>query len=74
MNRDAPIAVWHLYSTVFSPHVYPMNPSWLTGTMPEEMYRREHPGHLEEAKRDTQEMIRQHIARVAGDEDDDDGA
>jgi cytochrome b subunit of formate dehydrogenase len=58
------ILVWHLYSVVFNPHVYPMNPSWITGTMPEEMYRREHPGHLEEAKRDTEAMIREEIARV----------
>ena len=61
------ILVWHMYSTVFNPHVYPMNPSWLTGTMPEEMYHHEHPGHLEEAKRDTEEEIRHQIAKVAGD-------
>ncbi len=29
------IIVWHLYSTVFSPGVYPMNPAWITGRMPE---------------------------------------
>jgi cytochrome b subunit of formate dehydrogenase len=58
------IVVWHLYSTVFNPHVYPMNPSWITGTMPEEMYEHEHPGHIEEARRDTQESIREHIARI----------
>ena len=38
------ILIWHLYSTVFSPRVYPMNPSWLTGTIPKEQYRDEHPG------------------------------
>jgi cytochrome b subunit of formate dehydrogenase len=37
------IIIWHLYSTVFNPAVYPMNPSWLTGRMPEWMYRHEHP-------------------------------
>lgn len=37
------IAVWHLYSTVFSPGVYPGNSSWLTGSMPEALYRHEHP-------------------------------
>jgi len=37
------IAVWHLYSTVFKPGVYPGNPSWLTGTMPVVMYEEEHP-------------------------------
>ncbi len=48
------IGVWHLYATVFSPHVFPMNPSWLTGKMPEDMYMHEHPGHLEEARKVTE--------------------
>ena len=37
------IAVWHMYSTVFNPVVYPMNPSWFTGKVPEDVYRHEHP-------------------------------
>jgi cytochrome b subunit of formate dehydrogenase len=37
------ILIWHMYSTVFSPAVYPMNPSWYTGKMPLEQYRHEHP-------------------------------
>lgn len=37
------IVVWHLYSTVFNPGVYPMNPSWLGGRMPRDMYVHEHP-------------------------------
>lgn len=37
------ILIWHLYSTVFNPPVYPMNPSWLNGKMPKEMYEHEHP-------------------------------
>lgn len=37
------ILVWHLYSTIFSPAVYPNNPSWYTGKMPADVYRREHP-------------------------------
>ncbi|MEK7710791.1 MAG: cytochrome c3 family protein [Planctomycetota bacterium] len=36
------IVVWHLYGTLFKPGVYPMNPSWLTGKMPKEMYTKEH--------------------------------
>ena len=51
------VAVWHLYSTVFHPNVYPMNPSWLTGRMPEEMYRHEHPEHLEEARQAGGDLI-----------------
>ena len=37
------ILVWHGYSTVFGPMVYPMNPAWLAGRMPKEMYTHEHP-------------------------------
>jgi cytochrome b subunit of formate dehydrogenase len=37
------IAIWHFYSTIFNPPVYPNNPSWYTGTMPLDMYRHEHP-------------------------------
>jgi cytochrome b subunit of formate dehydrogenase len=37
------ILVWHGYSVLFSPHVYPMNPAWLSGTMPKDMYTHEHP-------------------------------
>jgi len=36
------ILIWHMYATVFSPRVYPMNPSWLTGNMPERQYASEH--------------------------------
>ncbi len=57
------ILVWHMYSVVFNPHVYPMNPSWITGTMPEDMYRHEHPEHLEEARRETEEMLAEQEAR-----------
>jgi formate dehydrogenase gamma subunit len=59
------ILVWHMYSTVFNPHVYPMNPSWLTGMMPETMYEYEHPEHLEEARRDTDQMITEQIERMS---------
>ena len=38
------ILVWHMYATVFNPEVYPMNPSWINGMMPQEMYQHEHPG------------------------------
>jgi cytochrome b subunit of formate dehydrogenase len=36
------VAIWHMYSTVFSPNVYPMNPSWLTGKMPAAWHAYEH--------------------------------
>ncbi len=36
------VLVWHLYSTIFNPAVYPMNTSWLTGKMELEKYIEEH--------------------------------
>ncbi len=51
--ESTPGMIWHLYSTVFNPEVYPMNPSWLTGKMPEDMYRREHPEHIDQAISET---------------------
>jgi len=58
------ILVWHLYSTVFNPAVYPMNPSWLTGLMPEEMYRHEHPEHVDEARKVTEERLRKQLEEI----------
>jgi cytochrome b subunit of formate dehydrogenase len=58
------IVVWHLYSVIFHPHVYPMNPSWITGNIPDEMYEKEHPGHLEDARRETEEAIQRQLERV----------
>ena len=37
------IFVWHGYSTIFNPRVYPMNPAWLDGRMPKDLYAHEHP-------------------------------
>jgi cytochrome b subunit of formate dehydrogenase len=37
------ILVWHMYATVFSPSVYPMNPAWWAGKMPKDLYDEEHP-------------------------------
>ena len=55
------IGVWHLYSTLFNPHVYPMNTSWLTGKMPEEMYKHEHPEHLEEAREEEEDLLKKEM-------------
>ncbi|NOR14581.1 MAG: hypothetical protein GQ544_02640 [Candidatus Aminicenantes bacterium] len=45
------ILIWHLYATLFNPAVYPMNPSWLTGKMPRDMHKHEHPcANVEEVK------------------------
>ncbi|HEX7629520.1 MAG TPA: cytochrome B, partial [Candidatus Methylomirabilis sp.] len=37
------ILVWHFYFVIFNPDVYPMNWTWLTGRISEEMLRHEHP-------------------------------
>ncbi|NQU68466.1 MAG: cytochrome b/b6 domain-containing protein [Candidatus Marinimicrobia bacterium] len=59
------IVVWHFYSTIFSPDVYPMNPSWLTGTMPEDMYTHEHPGYVDEAKQQMDEELKAEMKKLA---------
>lgn len=37
------ILVWHMYAVVFNPEVYPGNPAWITGKMPQDMFEHEHP-------------------------------
>jgi cytochrome b subunit of formate dehydrogenase len=37
------IIVWHGYATLLNPHVYPMNPAWVSGKMPKDLYTHEHP-------------------------------
>ena len=58
------VLVWHMYSVIFHPNVYPMNPSWITGNIPEDMYAKEHPGHVEEARRDTEAALQRQLERV----------
>jgi hypothetical protein len=42
------ILVWHLYSVMFDPDVYPMNWAKITGKISEEDMRHHHPLELEE--------------------------
>ena len=44
------ILVWHFYASIFNPSIYPMNPAWLNGKMPVEMYIHEHPDDPEAKK------------------------
>ena len=37
------ILVWHFYYVIFNPDVYPVNWTWLTGKISEEMMQHEHP-------------------------------
>ena len=59
------IAIWHLYSTVFSPDVYPMNPSWLTGKMPEDMYAHEHPEYVDQAKANMKKKLESEMELIS---------
>jgi cytochrome b subunit of formate dehydrogenase len=52
------ILVWHFYSTLLKPGVYPGNPAWITGKMPEEMYAEEHAGDLNAEESRTAESPR----------------
>ncbi len=45
------IIVWHLYFVIFNPEVYPMNLSWIKGTLTEEEMAEEHPAELERIKK-----------------------
>lgn len=42
------IVVWHFYSVIFRPDIYPMSLVWLTGTMTGEQMARDHPAELDE--------------------------
>jgi len=42
------ILVWHFYSVIFRPDVYPMSWVWLTGKLTGEHMAREHPAELDE--------------------------
>jgi cytochrome b subunit of formate dehydrogenase len=44
------ILVWHFYSVVFNPDVYPMNWAWITGQMTEHEMKLEHGLELERLK------------------------
>jgi formate dehydrogenase gamma subunit len=41
------ILVWHFYFVIFNPDVYPVNWTWLTGMISEEMLQHEHPREYE---------------------------
>jgi cytochrome b subunit of formate dehydrogenase len=46
------IVVWHLYFVIFNPDVYPMNLSWLFGTLSREEMVDEHPVELERLEKE----------------------
>ncbi len=50
------ILIWHIYFVIFNPDVYPMNLSWIRGTLTEEEMADEHPLELERIKQRAQEL------------------
>jgi cytochrome b subunit of formate dehydrogenase len=46
------IIIWHFYSVVFNPDVYPMNWAWITGKMTEHEMELEHSLELERLKKE----------------------
>jgi cytochrome b subunit of formate dehydrogenase len=44
------IIVWHFYSVIFDPKVYPMNWAWITGNLTEHEMETEHGAHLEKIR------------------------
>ncbi|MBZ0170415.1 MAG: cytochrome b/b6 domain-containing protein [Kofleriaceae bacterium] len=42
------VLVWHFYSVIFRPDVYPMSPVWLTGRLTGEQMAQDHAAELEE--------------------------
>lgn len=53
------ILVWHIYFVIFNPDVYPMNLSWIRGTLTEEEMADEHPLELERIKKRAEESNRE---------------
>ncbi len=46
------ILVWHMYTVVFDPDVYPMDPAWITGKTSADHLRRTRPAYYAELKRE----------------------
>ncbi|RMF71338.1 MAG: hypothetical protein D6738_14170, partial [Acidobacteria bacterium] len=61
------ILVWHMYWTVFNPAVYPMNPAWINGWMPESLYAHEHGEDLERARKESEQYSRERLAKLTRD-------
>ena len=46
------IVVWHFYFVIFNPNVYPMNLTWIRGTITEEEMAEEHPIELNRIRKE----------------------
>ncbi len=67
------ILVWHMYFVILNPDIYPMNLSWLFGTITEEEMEEEHPLELrkiKEAEERPDQIVVENGTDPAGEEDD----
>jgi cytochrome b subunit of formate dehydrogenase len=46
------LILWHIYDVHVAAGNFPMNPAWLTGRMPADVYRRQHLGEVEAQERE----------------------
>jgi hypothetical protein len=49
------ILIWHLYSVIFDPDVYPMDRAWLTGKTSADHVRHTRPAYYEELMKPTED-------------------
>ncbi len=58
------IIVWHFYSVIFNPDVYPMNWAWITGYLSEHEMKEEHGLELEKIKAQEKGVLKESEERV----------
>jgi len=51
------IALWHIYNSIFSPEVFPLDTSIFTGSISRERMEREHPAELKEMEGKAQKKV-----------------
>jgi cytochrome b subunit of formate dehydrogenase len=49
------ILIWHFYTVIFDPDVYPMDRAWLTGKVPADHLRHTRPKYLAELEQEQEE-------------------
>lgn len=59
------IIVWHFYSVIFNPDVYPMNWTWITGNLTEHEMEEEHGLELEKIKSEQKRELKEFAEAAA---------
>jgi hypothetical protein len=58
------IAIWHIYNAIFSPEVFPLDTSIVTGYISKERMLREHPDELAENEESMEKNRKQALRRL----------